>query len=125
MKVKLLKIEPVGVGSIIDDVACLTEESPIVVVMVELNVATVLDFFSSDEETFVCARVTYVVRNEDGKVEVHVNDDGDGEDDDTSRRLVISSLDNEVCKDLTADSLAESIVELKKDLSAVKLEVTT
>ena len=73
----------------------------------------------------MCARVTYVVRNEDGKVEVNVNDDGDGEDDDTSGRLVITSLDNDVCKDLIADSLAESIVELKKDLGAVKLEVTT
>lgn len=124
VNVELLTIEPDGVGSIID-VACLPEESPRVAVTVELSVTTGLGIFTSDEETFVCERVTYIVKNDDGKAEVDVNDDGDGEDDDTSRRLVITSLDNEVCKELIADSLAESTVELRKDLSAVKLEVTT
>lgn len=90
-----------------------------------MSVTTGLGIFTTDEETFVCERVTYIVKNDDGKAEVDVNDDGDGEDDDTSRRLVITSLDNEVCKELIADSLAESTVELRKDLSAVKLEVTT
>ena len=123
VNVELLTIEPDGVGSIID-VACLPEESPRVAVKVELSVTTGLGIFFSDEETFVCERVTYIVKNDDGKAEVDVNDDGDGEDD-TSRRLVITSLDNEVCKELIADSLAESTVELRKDLSAVKLEVTT
>ena len=124
VNVELLTIEPDGVGSIID-VACLPEESPGVAVKVELSVTTGLGIFTSDEETFVCERVTYILKNDDGKAEVDVNDDGDGEDDDTSRRLVITSLDNEVCKELIADSLAESTVELRKDLSAVKLEVTT
>ena len=122
LNVELLTIEPDCVRSII---VCLPEESPRVAVKVELSVTTGLDFFTSDEETFACERVTYVVKNDDGKAEVNVNDDGDGEDDDTSRRLVITSIDNEVCKELIADSLAESIVELRKDLSAVKLEVTT
>lgn len=88
-----------------------------------MSVTTGLGIFTTDEETFVCERVTYIVKNDDGKAEVDVNDDG--EDDDTSRRLVITSLDNEVCKELIADSLEESTVELRKDLSAVKLEVTT
>lgn len=122
VNVELLTIEPDGVSSIID-VACLPEESPRVAVKVELSVTTGLGIFTTDEETFVCERVTYIVKNDDGKAEVDVNDDG--EDDDTSRRLVITSLDNEVCKELIADSLEESTVELRKDLSAVKLEVTT
>lgn len=125
VNVELLTIEPDGVGSIIDNVACLPEELTRVAVKVELSVTTELDFFTSDKETFVCERVTYVVKNDDGKVEVNVNDDGEGEDDDTSRGLVIISLDNDVCKELMADLLAESIVELNKELSAVKLEVTT
>lgn len=125
VNVELLTIESDGVGSIIDNVACLPEESTRVAVKVELSVITGLDFFTSDEETFVCERVTYVVKNDDCKVEVNVNDDGEGKDDDTSRRLIITSLDNDVGKELMADSLAESTVELRKDLSVVKLEVIT